>query len=81
MAPTADTNNEKLINRATHELKQLFHDHKNYNIQMFLNGLSPTASSDYSQWEGGGGTKKTLKNPSNFYTTSDTTRNMSKKQC
>jgi hypothetical protein len=45
MAPTTS---KRLFNRATHELKQLLHDHKNYNIQMFLNGLNPTASTDYS---------------------------------
>jgi hypothetical protein len=41
----------KLFNRATQELKLLLHDHKNYNIQMFLNGLTPTASTDYSLWK------------------------------
>jgi hypothetical protein len=33
------------------ELKQLLHDHKDYNIQTFLNGLTPTASTDYSLWK------------------------------
>jgi hypothetical protein len=42
---------KKLFNRATQELKQLLHDHKNYNIQTFLNGLTPTASTDYSLWK------------------------------
>jgi hypothetical protein len=35
----------------TQELKQLLHDHKNYNIQTSLNGLTPTASTDYSLWK------------------------------
>jgi hypothetical protein len=35
---------KKLFNRATQELKEILHDHKNYNIQMSLNGLTPTAS-------------------------------------
>jgi hypothetical protein len=47
---------KKLFNRAKQELKQLLHDHKNYNIQTFLNGLTPTASTDYSLWKT---TKKT----------------------
>jgi hypothetical protein len=42
---------KKLFNRATQELKQLLHDHKNYNIQTFLNNLTPTASTDYSLWK------------------------------
>jgi hypothetical protein len=40
--PTGKT----LFNRATQELTQLLHDHKNYNIQTFLNGLTPAASTD-----------------------------------
>jgi hypothetical protein len=47
MTPTSN----KLFNRATQELKQLLNDHKNYNIQTFLNGLTPTASTDYSLWK------------------------------
>jgi hypothetical protein len=39
-APTS----KKLFNSATQELKQLLHDHKNYNVQMFLNCLTSTAS-------------------------------------
>jgi hypothetical protein len=42
---------KKLFNRAMQELKQLLHDHKNYNIQTFLNGLTPTTSTDYSLWK------------------------------
>jgi hypothetical protein len=49
---------KKLFNRTTHELKQLLHNHKNYNIQKFLNGLTPTASTDYSLWKT---TKKNVK--------------------
>jgi hypothetical protein len=49
---------KKLFNRATQELKQLLHYHRNYNIQTFLNGLTPTTSTDYSMWK----TTKKLKN-------------------
>jgi hypothetical protein len=42
---------KKLFNRAKQELKLFLHDHKNYNIQTFLNGLTPTASTDYSLWK------------------------------
>jgi hypothetical protein len=44
---------KKPFNRATQELRQLLHDHKNYNIQTFLNGLPPPppASADYSLWK------------------------------
>jgi hypothetical protein len=48
---------KKLINKATQELKQLLYDHKNYNIQTFLNGLTPTVSTGYSLWKT---TKKNL---------------------
>jgi hypothetical protein len=41
----------KLFNKATQELKQLLHEHKNYNIQTILNGLTPTDSTDYSLWK------------------------------
>jgi hypothetical protein len=43
--------NKKLLNRATQELKQILHDDKNANIQTFLHGLTPTASTDYSLWK------------------------------
>jgi hypothetical protein len=56
MAPTPDTNKQKLFTRATQELRQLLHEHKNYNILTFLNGFTPTASTDYSMWKT---TKKT----------------------
>jgi hypothetical protein len=38
-------------NRATQDLKQLLHDHRNAGIQKFLHGLKPTASTDYSLWK------------------------------
>jgi hypothetical protein len=40
-----------LLNRATQDLKQLLHQHKNANIQKFLHGLTPTASTVYSLWK------------------------------
>jgi hypothetical protein len=42
---------KKLFIKATQELKHLLHDYKNYYIQTFLNGLTPTASTDYSLWK------------------------------
>jgi hypothetical protein len=42
---------KKLLNRASHNLRQLLHQHKNANIQTFLHGLTPTASTDYSLWK------------------------------
>jgi hypothetical protein len=48
---TGHQQSKKLFNRATQELKQFLHDHKNYNIQTFLNGLTPTASTEYSLWK------------------------------
>jgi hypothetical protein len=51
MAPLPDTNKQKLLNRAMQELKQLLHEHKNFNIRSFLQGLTPTASTDYSLWK------------------------------
>jgi hypothetical protein len=42
---------KKLFIRATQELKQVLHEHNNYNIQTFLNGLTPTASIEYSLWK------------------------------
>jgi hypothetical protein len=41
---------KKVLNRATQELKQFLHEHKNSNIQTFLHGLTPTAS-DYFLWK------------------------------
>jgi hypothetical protein len=32
---------KKLLNRATQDLKQLLHQHKNANIEKFLHGLTP----------------------------------------
>jgi hypothetical protein len=45
--PTSKT----LFNRAMHDLKQLIHHHKNANIQKFLHGLTPMASTDHSLWK------------------------------
>jgi hypothetical protein len=42
---------KQLFNRVTQGLKQLLHDHKNYNIQTFLNCLTPTITTDYSLWK------------------------------
>jgi hypothetical protein len=40
--------NKHLLNTATRELKQLLNDNRNHNIQTFPQGLTPTASTDYS---------------------------------
>jgi hypothetical protein len=69
---------KKLLNRATHDLKQLLHHHKNDNIQKFLHGLTSTASTDYSLWKI---TKKIKNGHATFYANSDVTRNMATKQC
>jgi hypothetical protein len=45
---TRTPTSKKLLNRATQDLKQLLHHHKNGSIQKFLHGLTPTASTDYS---------------------------------
>jgi hypothetical protein len=42
---------KRLPNRAMQEIKQLLHEHKNSNIQTFLHGLAPMASTDYSLWK------------------------------
>jgi hypothetical protein len=42
---------KRLLNAATQELKLLLHDNKNYCIQTFLPGLTPTKSTDYSVWK------------------------------
>jgi ribosomal protein S21 len=39
------TKNKRLLNAATRELKQL-NNNRNHNIQTFLQGLTPTASTD-----------------------------------
>jgi hypothetical protein len=69
---------KKLRNRATQDLKQLLHQHKNANIQKFLHGLTPTASTDYSFWKT---TKKIKNSHATFCINSDVTRNMGTKQC
>jgi hypothetical protein len=40
-----------LLNTATQELKQLFNNNRNDCIQTFLQGLTPTESTDYSVWK------------------------------
>jgi hypothetical protein len=42
---------KRLLNTATQELKQLLNNNKNYCIQTFLQGLTPTESTDYSLWK------------------------------
>jgi hypothetical protein len=41
---------KKLLN-TTQELKQLLNNNKNEYIQTFLQGLTPTESTDYSLWK------------------------------
>jgi hypothetical protein len=48
---TRTPTSKKLLNRATQDLKQLLHHHKNDGIQNFLHGLTPTASTNYSLWK------------------------------
>jgi hypothetical protein len=40
-----------LLNTATQELKQLLNNNKHDCIQTFLQGLTPTESTDYSLWK------------------------------
>jgi hypothetical protein len=40
-----------LLNTATREFKQLLNTKKNDSIQTFLQGLTPTDSTDYSLWK------------------------------
>jgi hypothetical protein len=42
---------ERLLNTTTQELKQLLNKNKNYCIQTFLHGLTPTESIGYSLWK------------------------------
>jgi hypothetical protein len=42
---------KRLLNTATQELKQLLNNNKNDCIQTFLQGLTPTESTDYSMWK------------------------------
>jgi hypothetical protein len=42
---------KRLLNTATQELKQLLNNNKNGCIQTFLQGLTPTESTDYSLWK------------------------------
>jgi hypothetical protein len=41
----------RLLNTATQELKQHINNNKNYCIRIFLQGLAPTESTDYSLWK------------------------------
>jgi hypothetical protein len=43
--------NGTVLNRATQDLKQFLHQHKNSNIQRFLHGLTLMASTDSSLWK------------------------------
>jgi hypothetical protein len=42
---------KRLLNTATQELKQLLNRNKEDCIQTFLEGLTPTESTDYSLWK------------------------------
>jgi hypothetical protein len=42
---------KRLLNAATQELKELLNNNKNDSIQIFLQGLTPTESTDYSLWK------------------------------
>jgi hypothetical protein len=42
---------KRLLNTATQVLKQLLSNNKNYCIQTFLQGHTPTESTDYSLWK------------------------------
>jgi hypothetical protein len=43
--------NKRLLNHTTRELKQLLLQHRNDCVQTFLQGLTPTVSTDYSLWK------------------------------
>jgi hypothetical protein len=42
--------NKRLLNQATRDLIQLLLQHRNDCVQTFLQGLTPSASTDYSLW-------------------------------
>jgi hypothetical protein len=42
---------KRLLNTATRELKKFLDTKKNDGIQTFLQGLTPTDSTDYSLWK------------------------------
>jgi hypothetical protein len=41
----------RLFKAATQELEELLHDNRNDCIQIFLKGVTPTKSTDYSLWK------------------------------
>jgi hypothetical protein len=63
-----------LLKAATQEL---LHDNKNYCIQTFLQGLTPTESTDYSLWRA---TKKLKHVKKTFSAIANITRNLGEKQ-
>jgi hypothetical protein len=65
LAPITNTQSKLLLNTATQELEELLNTNKNACIQIFLQGLTPTESTDYSLWK----VTKKLNRPKNFYTT------------
>jgi hypothetical protein len=54
------------------EQKQLLNNNRNYSIQTFLQGLTPTASTDYSLWKAIKKTKEITKSPPPLRTTQGT---------
>jgi hypothetical protein len=61
---------KRLLNIATQELKQLLNNNKNYCIQTFLQGLTPTKSTDYSLWKATKKPSPPLRTSQGTYTTS-----------
>jgi hypothetical protein len=51
LASITNTRKQKILNKATQKLKQLLNNNKNDCIQTFLQGLTPTESTDYSLWK------------------------------
>jgi hypothetical protein len=51
LALITNTREQKIINTATQELKELLNNNKNDYIQTLLQGLTPTESTDYSLWK------------------------------
>jgi hypothetical protein len=47
----ADVGTKCILNTATCEIKRLLNNNRNHNIQTFLQGLTPTAPTDYSLWK------------------------------
>jgi hypothetical protein len=61
--------NKRLLNTATRKLKQLINNNRNHNIQTFLQGLTPAASTDYSLWKAIKKTKQIMKSSPPLQTT------------